>query len=330
VGRRGLIVIAAILLAVVLTASATARPRRPHCHPAHHAIWKHGHWHCVQNSPGPAYWSQSGVGGGDGATAPSNSPPTPPPGNPGQSPAFAWIIDAAAAERIAGIDPGLASYFFARPTTFEITSAGAGLEPNATSTTGFADEHALHDAIVSGALPAGTRAVLYDNEAWSATPLAQQQNPAYYYQQAAEVAHQYGLLLIATPSPDLVDVLAPGSPQRYSAFLQLGIAAAAARYADVYDIQAQGSEADPSAYASFVSQAAAQARSANPNIELLAGISTNPSGKAVSAQIMYDAVQATKSIVNGWWLNDPFGGAGCPSCNGPYPQMAVDFLRMMR
>jgi hypothetical protein len=60
--------------------------------------------------------------------------------------------------------------------------------------------------------------------------------------------------LIATPATDLVQTLAPGTPtgRRYVEFLRLGIAAAAARYADVYEVQAQGSEADLSEHIKFV------------------------------------------------------------------------------
>jgi hypothetical protein len=43
----------------------------------------------------------------------------------------------------------------------------------------------------------------------------------------------------------------------------------------------------------------------NPDVVVLAGIGTNPSGQSVSAQIILNAVQSVRSVVDGWWLNDP-------------------------
>ena len=98
----------------------------------------------------------------------------------------------------------------------------------------------------------------------------------------------HGLLFLTAPGVDLVTVLAPENRTTpYDAYLRLGIAADAARYADVVDIQAQGSERDTTFYANFVVQAAAQARQANPNVLVLAGISTNPSGQQVTPMIYF-------------------------------------------
>ncbi len=71
-----------------------------------------------------------------------------------------------------------------------------------------------------------------------------------------------------------------GAPQsqKYDEYLSLGIAAAAARYADVYVARARGLETDSSAYESFVRSAANQASDANPNVEILSGLSTGRTG----------------------------------------------------
>jgi len=115
--------------------------------------------------------------------------------------------------------------------------------------------------------------------------------------------------------------------RRRDASTALGVAGAAARYADVYDIQAQGSEADPAAYVGFVRAAAAQARGANSTVEVLAGIATNPSGSRETAEVMLRAVLATRSVVAGYWLNDGVQSPACPKCSGPYSQVAIAFLR---
>lgn len=48
--------------------------------------------------------------------------------------------------------------------------------------------------------------VMYDNENWSATPTAEQQNPTYYMQQFASLAHAHGFKVIYEPARDLGNV----------------------------------------------------------------------------------------------------------------------------
>jgi ATP phosphoribosyltransferase regulatory subunit HisZ len=78
-----------------------------------------------------------------------------------------------------------------------------------------------------------------------------------------------------------------------------------------------------------IARAAAQARAVNPKVLVFAGLSTNPSGKRVTAQQLFDAVQATRAEVDGSWLNIPGGGAYCPKCGEPQPQVDIDLLRML-
>lgn len=112
-----------------------------------------------------------------------------------------------------------------------------------------------------------------------------------------------------------------------SGYLGLDLAGGAARHASVIDIQAQGLEADASAYASFVRKAALQARRANPSVIVLAGISTNPNGDRVTAAEILASIHATRAFVNGYWLNIPAAGEACPRCGNPQPQIAVQVLR---
>jgi hypothetical protein len=138
------------------------------------------------------------------------------------------------------------------------------------------------------------------------------------------------LRFIATPAVDLVSVLAPGAKGSwYDEYLRLGIASDAARVSDVIDIQGQGIESNTSAYSVFVQQASAQARAANPGVRILAGLSTNPHGVAVTAAQLEAAVAATGNAVAGYWLNIPSGGPACPSCGAPQPQIAVQLLRAL-
>jgi hypothetical protein len=210
-----------------------------------------------------------------------------------------------------------------------------GLTPKAPPVSGalrtvsFASYKAMKRRLAGPGLPAGTTAVIYDNEHWRFTPAAEQRDPARYEELAAKLAHAHHLLFISTPAVDLTDVLAPRQSDHYAAYLRLGLAASAARYADVIDIQAQGSETSLPTFTPFVQAAAAQARRANPRVIVLAGISTNPSGQHVSSAQFTDAFSAVRADVNGYWLSIPSHGPGCPNCGKPQPGVAVPLLRMI-
>ncbi len=173
-------------------------------------------------------------------------------------------------------------------------------------------------------------AVVYDQESWSFTPKAEQTDPAPYVRRAEAMAHRQGLKLIATPATDLVwSVTRPAPGTVYDTFLRLGIARKVGRFADIYEIQAQGAEADVQRYRSFVAAVAAQVRRANPRVVLFAGLSTNPTGHRVTASELEADVAATRHIVSGYWLNVPSGGAYCPTCGVAQPQVGARLLEWL-
>jgi hypothetical protein len=235
----------------------------------------------------------------------------------------------------AGGDVG---YFYNSPGNF-IMSGMKGAEGfpsgyRAMPTAGFRNYADLKRALDSGKdgskLPKEVKAVLWDPESWEFTPAEEQHDIAKYAQLAAEAAHGHGLILIATPATDLTRTLSPNvKTNRYDEFLRLGIATAAARYADIYEVQAQGSLGNLELYTHFVKGAAVQARAANPKVIVFAGLSTNPSGKHVTPKDLYDAVMATRGDVAGYWLNIPGGGPACPKCGEPQPQVAVELVKML-
>ena len=109
----------------------------------------------------------------------------------------------------------------------------------AISTKIFSDYNTLAAAL-SGGLAPSVKAVVYDPEAWQFAPVAQQQNPAHYEQLAAEAVHAHHLQFIAAPAVDLLNVNGVGQKgTKYDKYVADGYAAAAAKYADVYEIQAQ-------------------------------------------------------------------------------------------
>jgi hypothetical protein len=227
-----------------------------------------------------------------------------------------WVVSVKALESVAS-DPA-ALDVLESGTIYEIVSARqspvAGV--NAVVTDDFPSYAAMSAAVLSNALVPGTKALLYDPEDWSATPVDEQENVVSYIGDAVTLAHQHGLRLIVTPALDLVEVLAPGTPRalEVSKFLSLGIEQAAAA-ADVVDIQAQSREHSPTLYAAFVLKAAAAIRAARPQAIVIAGLSTNPITGAVTAGTLAAAIDSVKSAVQGYWLNMPKQGTFCEGCS---------------
>jgi hypothetical protein len=230
------------------------------------------------------------------ATAPGRHPSPRPPTSetsvpPRSSPA--WLLTRSALSQL-----------IAEPATraklrgaliYEILQPGqqslAGITAKPVMT--FASATALEDAVTGGRLPAGTYGVLYDPEVWSFTPVAEQRDPVQAAARAAAVAHGHGLRLIVTPALNLTTVLAPGTQRpRWRAFLDLNLVARLAGVADIIELQAQSLERDTAAYTAFVRAATSQASTANPQISVLAGLSTNPPGAPV------DRHQLTRSCRN--------------------------------
>src|SRR6185312_2609072 len=93
------------------------------------------------------------------------------------------------------------------------------------------------------------------------------------------LARANGYLPVITPHPSLMAVHgavcgAIAGESLEVAYLRCGIQGAAALAADIVEVQAQFLEADPDAYGRFVTDAAAQARLANPGVQVISGIST--------------------------------------------------------
>jgi hypothetical protein len=191
----------------------------------------------------------------------------------------------------------------------------------------FASAAALESAVDAGKLPSGTFGVLYDPEAWVFTPVAEQQNPVQAATAAAAVAHAHGLQFLVTPAIDLATVLDPnGTGPEWRQFLDLDLVGRLAKVADVVELQAQSLEQNASVYTAFVQAAVAQATAARSGIDLLAGLSTNPPGVAIDARELTADIQATRPMVDGYWLNVPAPGVQCPTCNAPQPATAVQVL----
>ncbi len=257
---------------------------------------------------------------------------TSPPPTPSLIPGVHWIITANALKQINRLDPAAAQAAFDNASTYVIRGQkGAGVPSGWSSVlvASYKSYAQLQSDLAQGLVPAGVRGVLYDTEAWSLTPANEQLDPRHYIGLVAQLCHQHGLLLIAAPAVDLVKVLQPGAPDRYQAYLNLGLAAAATS-ADVVEIQAQSLEADAAAYGRFVTSAARQAQQAGgSHVLVLAGLSTGPTGHVVDSAQLTAAAATAQGVVNGYWLNVPGHSAECPTCTQPRPDLAVSFLRSL-
>ncbi len=186
----------------------------------------------------------------------------------------------------------------------------------------------LKKMIRQQAIPAGIHWLMYDNEQWSLTPAGEQADPVRYEQLFAKLAHRHGYRVILAPAQDLVPGFDKnsfrGGKAVWPSYLSMGLATASARSADIYEIQAQPYEMSvyrsQRAYADFVAAAAAQARAANPNVVVYAGLSTQRVSTA--AQLLQD-YEATRTVVDGYWLNIPRHDQPGP------PALADQFLRTL-
>jgi hypothetical protein len=224
--------------------------------------------------------------------------------HPGVSGAENWIINSGELSAARSASPSAVGYAVS-PTHLLVLSVPPQSSSSGQEVADFRSYAEFSRMIRQGAIPAGVHWVMYDNERWSLTPAAEQANPVHYEELFAALAHRNGYKVILAPAQDLA--LGGGnSGQPWESYLSMGLAAASARYGDIYEIQAQryetGAYRSEHAYASFVAAAAARARAANRTIVIYAGLSTQRVNSAT--QLLQDYL-ATRDLVDGYWLNIP-------------------------
>lgn len=246
-----------------------------------------------------------------------------------------WMISTKALGLIAS-EPGgpkLIEQFFDNPNTYVMApSDQLSLVPaKAIATINFPSYAAMRAAFNAHQVDRRYGAVLYDCEAWDYTPLNEQKNPVYYNTLAAALAHGFKLKFIAAPATTLRKVLLPAiGPGKYPPFMATGIVGPIAAVADIFEIQAQGLLPQPDKYQALVTRAANVAVTANAKIVFLAGLSTGPSGRAVTARQLYNAVAATRQNVAGYWLNIPQQSGYCEKCSEARPDVAIGMLQRLQ
>jgi len=228
-----------------------------------------------------------------------------------------WIATSRTTGSLSDIDRSVADAFFGGAHSFALGGFGASTPAKA-----WASEEAFAADLAAGRIASSVRAVMYDPEAWDATPLDERLHPVAAMRRFAALGHLNGYEVVLTPHPNLVAV--PGGectagPEETQdmAFLRCGILTAAARDADVVEVQAQWLETDAAAYERFVSIAAARARAAHPGVLVLSGLSTN---FTTDPAVLFRAWLAVRGVVDGHYLNVPSGDRW---------NVAVAFLRLV-
>ena len=247
-----------------------------------------------------------------------------------------WMISTKALSLIAAQPDGagLIEQFFDNPNTYVMAPPDqlALVPAKAIATVNFSSFAAMRSQFGARTVDPRYRAVLYDCEAWDYTPLNEQKNPIYYNTLAAQLAHNFHLKFISAPATTLRKVLLrPLGPGRYPPFMATGIVGPIAAVADIFEIQAQGLLPQPEKYRSLVTNALTAATAANAKIIFIAGLSTGPSGRTVTARQLYNAVVVTRQTgVAGYWLNIPQQSGYCEKCSSARPDVATGMLELLQ
>jgi hypothetical protein len=233
-----------------------------------------------------------------------------------------WATSAGSIAAIAAVDADVATRAFGSGRGIALGAGSRGAWPGAIPGRAWASlvrfERDLHD----GAIPADLVVAMYDPERWRHTPAPEQRDPRRAIDRFVELCRDRGYVSMVTPYPRLVTV--PGAAFRArtgeteeDAYLRSGIVASAAA-ADVCETQAQRLQDRPDAYRAFVEATAEAARSANPDVVLLAGLSTSP-GVVATPSMLFEAFASVRGVVDGHYVS---------LSKGRRPEVMAAFLRM--
>jgi hypothetical protein len=220
-----------------------------------------------------------------------------------------WMVSTSGARSLLAASPGASALLFDTPLSFVTGTGAAGAAQiglgSAVPTASFANEQLLAQRVNGNELPAGTVAVQYQPRT-PVTPRNQLSDPAEAFRQAGLVAHAHGLLLVGSPALNVVK-----SGARHlktikwtSRYLQRRFASAAARYSDVYVIQAQSLQRRPTRFAAFVRQASAQATNAHRSVEILTEIRSGSGANAPTVPLLQRDLSGAGPSVSGYDLID--------------------------
>jgi hypothetical protein len=194
-----------------------------------------------------------------------------------------WVLGAGTLAGVAAQDPALASQLLNTPTAYGTGSSLTGdpIQPGLASTPvlSYTSYAQFASDLQNGRIAFGYQWVMYDPEKWGATPLAEQQDPVKYMTLFGQLAHAHGLKVIMAPAMDLGWVqgsVIPRLPREQVTawYVRVNLAGAAAAAGDLYILQGESQTASLPRYDWLFTSAAAQARAANPGVQVFAEVST--------------------------------------------------------
>jgi hypothetical protein len=229
-----------------------------------------------------------------------------------------WVTSAGTIGAIAAVDPLVADRVFGSSDAVAL-----GGWPGATTGRAWASSERFAEDVAAGAIAEDVTIVMYDPEGWDATPLPEKLDPVTHIAAFGALARSHGYSVMVTPHPNLVSVPgsvhAPGHGEtREAAYLRSGIVEASAANADVVETQSQSHQQDPATYRAFVLDTARLARSVNPDVQVLSGLSTHP-GYPATAEMLRDAWECVRDVVEGHYLS---------LARRRLPSVAASFLSM--
>ncbi|MEX6430595.1 hypothetical protein [Ferrimicrobium acidiphilum] len=206
---------------------------------------------------------------------------------------------------------------FERGTVYEpITSRQtANTLHNIIPTADFHSAALLAQKIASPPFLRSVGAIIYDNERYANTPQIEQLNPLHYYTEVSHLAKDHHLTSICDfIQPDRLPASERNPSNEVPNCSIIGLNTV------------QQSERNPQTYLAVVSRAVRTIRSVEPSVPIIAGISANPRGAPVTAAELTTDMRIVAPLVNGFWLNVPAPGVGCPSCHEPDPNLLQQAL----
>ena len=194
-----------------------------------------------------------------------------------------WIMGAGNVHLLGVQDRAIAAHFIDTPASFGTGASLAGdpIQPGLKTTPvlAYTSYARFSSDIRNHRISFPYRWVMYDPEDWNRTPLGEQQDPVKYMTLFGQLAHAHRLKVIMAPGMGLGYV--GGSviprPQRESIaawYVRVNLAGAAAANSDIYDLQSESQTGNLTGYDWLFHHAAAQARAANPGVQVFAEVST--------------------------------------------------------
>lgn len=176
----------------------------------------------------------------------------------------------------------------------------------------------LSQLVAQHQLSPDIQAVLYDNERFADTPVAEQSDPLSYDQKVTGLAAaNHWVTICDLIEPDRLPIGMRDPAQEVPPCTIIGLNTV------------QQSERQPAQYTALVTQDVNIIHKIRPTATVLAGLSANPRGGPVTASELTADIRATHDLVQGYWLNVPAPGIGCPACGLPDPNLMASALKQL-